>query len=222
MKNRIKELRVERSWSQEHLANLIGTTNQQIGNLERGDRRLSDVWMEKLCRAFEIDPGDLFISPSGIGFEEGETDYKPQNSIWGVGDVNAGAFREALEWPESDWIPVPYISDDDRWPNAERRALLVRGDSMNERYDPETWIVFVDYFDLERSPESGERVIALQPNVVGVEATLKLFYVDEQDQAWLVPESRNPTHRPIKLDANNDSDEGIQIVGRVVGSFRRE
>jgi len=59
--NRIKELRLARGWSLDHLAGLIvpRTTASQIHKLESGDRRLTQQWMERVAAALEVAPVDL-------------------------------------------------------------------------------------------------------------------------------------------------------------------
>ncbi|WP_421782666.1 helix-turn-helix domain-containing protein [Kiloniella litopenaei] len=59
MKNRIKELRTSLGISQQRLADLAKTSSQQIGNLERGDRKLSHEWMERVSSALGVSPSDL-------------------------------------------------------------------------------------------------------------------------------------------------------------------
>jgi len=59
MGNRIKEFRKAMRLSQEALAHRIGTTRSQLVKLERGERRLSDVWLEKLAPALGVSQGAL-------------------------------------------------------------------------------------------------------------------------------------------------------------------
>ena len=73
--NRLKELRDEREWSQATLAERVvpPTTSQQIGNLERGDRRLTPDWMRKLAAALECHPLEILYSgPELLNYEEQE------------------------------------------------------------------------------------------------------------------------------------------------------
>ncbi|MDB5734232.1 MAG: Transcriptional repressor [Alphaproteobacteria bacterium] len=59
MKNRIAILRKERGLTLTALAAAAGTTKAQIQKLERGERRLSLEWMEKLARAMNVKISDL-------------------------------------------------------------------------------------------------------------------------------------------------------------------
>ena len=63
--NRIAELREERAWSQEDLAERLEsvagfkTTGAQIGKLERRERQLTIKWIMALSKTFEVEPIDL-------------------------------------------------------------------------------------------------------------------------------------------------------------------
>jgi transcriptional regulator with XRE-family HTH domain len=59
MQNRISILRTQRGLSLSALAELVGTTKAQIQKLERGDRRLSLVWMQRIARALNVKVSDL-------------------------------------------------------------------------------------------------------------------------------------------------------------------
>src|SRR5262245_31229052 len=63
--NRIAELRDERGWSQDDLAERLEavtglkTTAAQIGKLERSERQLTIKWIMSLSKTFEVEPIDL-------------------------------------------------------------------------------------------------------------------------------------------------------------------
>lgn len=59
MGNNLKTLRIAHGLSQEALAKAMGTTRTQLVKLERGERRLSDVWIVRAAMALKVDPGDL-------------------------------------------------------------------------------------------------------------------------------------------------------------------
>ena len=52
--NRIKELRMGKSLSQEQLADMIGTTKQAVSNYERGVRKPDIPTIEALCDIFNV------------------------------------------------------------------------------------------------------------------------------------------------------------------------
>lgn len=57
--NRIRELRVRRDWSQDHLATIVGCSKIQVSELERGLKPLTVQWMRKIGEALEVPPGEL-------------------------------------------------------------------------------------------------------------------------------------------------------------------
>ena len=63
MTNRIRVLRKQNGLSQQELAKRIGTTGQQVGNLENGRRKLTQDWMERLAAGLGCGPADLLGTP---------------------------------------------------------------------------------------------------------------------------------------------------------------
>ena len=56
---RLRELREERGWSQEQLADEVSLDRSYVGGVERGERNVS---LENICRlasALGVPPGDL-------------------------------------------------------------------------------------------------------------------------------------------------------------------
>lgn len=59
MHNRILEIRKKSGLTLADLAEKTGSTPQQIGRLEKGERRLTTDWMNKIAKALAILPEDL-------------------------------------------------------------------------------------------------------------------------------------------------------------------
>ena len=59
MQNRIKELRKARGLTLQQLAEQVGSSNQQISQLETGRRRLNLDWLERLSSALDCQPLEL-------------------------------------------------------------------------------------------------------------------------------------------------------------------
>lgn len=62
--NRIKQLRKDKGLTLQALAELVGTDKSQINRLERGERRLTTEWMERLAGALACTPADLLANTS--------------------------------------------------------------------------------------------------------------------------------------------------------------
>jgi len=52
--NRIRELRLKRGWSQEHLADLCGIHRGHMGQIERGEKDVTISTLEKIGKGLEI------------------------------------------------------------------------------------------------------------------------------------------------------------------------
>ena len=69
---RIKEIREDRGYSQELLADLAHLHRTYIGGIERGERNVSLVNIWRIADALEVNPSSLFadtfnaISPTGL------------------------------------------------------------------------------------------------------------------------------------------------------------
>lgn len=63
MENRIAEIRKARGLTLQQVAERTDTTNQQISHLERGRRKLTYTWMEKLAAALACHPLELLANP---------------------------------------------------------------------------------------------------------------------------------------------------------------
>ena len=119
-----------------------------------------------------------------------------------IGEVQAGAWREALEWSEDDRysVALPPVGVDKRVP---RFGLVVRGDSMNEVFEDGTILVCVNTVDMERWPISGEFVICQRHDKQGlVETTVKQYRENRDGDAFLIPRSSNPAYSSIPLPDN--------------------
>lgn len=142
-------------------------------------------------------------------------------SIWVSGYVEAGAFKEAVEWDRSRWysvdVPVP-----DRFRRLAK-ALEVRGNSMDLEYRPGAVVIWVDFLDF-RPPRDGDHVIVYHHLGSEVEATVKELRVDQEGRRWLWPRSTKPEHQvPIAAESppeDNGSDDRVEIKGIVVGDYR--
>lgn len=144
-----------------------------------------------------------------------------QNWIWCIGDAAAGQWREAFEWPRDEWLPLSFSIRDDRYPATQRRALRIRGDSMDALYPDGSFVIFVRLADIGRKVVTGDRVVALRHRQGLIEATVKEYLKDQKGRRWLLPRSSNPSHQAIALGPSGEDGESadeVEIFGLVVGS----
>ena len=56
----VRRIRLERGWSQEHLADVAELDRSYVGCIERGERNVSIENICKLTEALEVSPAKLF------------------------------------------------------------------------------------------------------------------------------------------------------------------
>jgi transcriptional regulator with XRE-family HTH domain len=93
--NNIQAMREQRGWSRPELARLAGTSPQQIERLEKAQRRLSDVWLERIALAFKVQPYEL-IAPAALLPTEEELEAMLRDS---QAELPAGL--PFAEWPRA-------------------------------------------------------------------------------------------------------------------------
>lgn len=60
----IRELRLQKSLTQEKLAELAGTSGNYVAQIERGEKYPSAKMVERLAESFGVDSSCLFCKPS--------------------------------------------------------------------------------------------------------------------------------------------------------------
>lgn len=137
------------------------------------------------------------------------------------GKVQAGAWREAMTWPEDDWysvsveLPEQYIK--------RAYGLEVQGPSMDLIYAPGSVAICIPIEVFRREIQSGDHVVVERTRTDGlIEATIKEYQIHDDGMAWLMPRSRDPRHqRPIPAHNGDPSVEQVRITGVVIGAFTR-
>lgn len=147
---------------------------------------------------------------------------EPQSptEIWVVGSVEAGAFREAIEWDRSLWFPVD-VPVPDRF-RGKAKALQVRGTSMNADYPEGSIAIWVDVLDFRPARPGDDVVVYSRDKDDQIEATLKELRTDDHGKRWLWPRSHDPLHQaPIDIGSPSDRVTEIEIKGIVIGCYRQ-
>lgn len=117
------------------------------------------------------------------------------------GEVQAGKWTSAIEWPRDEWIPT-FMPPHPFYEKMKPFALKVKGDSMNLILPEGSIVVAVNFTELGRNPEDGECVVTIRrdPLTDNYEATLKIVQIREDGSVLLWPRSNNPDFvKPIQL-----------------------
>lgn len=230
IKDRLKEL----GKRQIDLAAALGHTPPMVNKMVSGLRRVHTDDVPALASFLEWPVSKvlgLIAEPTALELNVHNTPV-PVTAVRVLGEVEAGVFKEALEYVPEDQFEI-FVPVDPRFAKLSRGALKVRGPSMNLLYPEGTFIVFVPVIELgeEWVPRSGNRVVVQRSNDQGeVEATIKEVEFDQDGQAWLWPRSSHPEfQQPWRVPAFWDGDgefsehsDNLRIVSLVVGSYRHE
>lgn len=207
----LKTLRKKRGWSQAELAELVGVEQPTIQRWESG-KRLPDLdKLQTLAEVLGVSPGSLL---------DGDAIAAIGPLLFVKGEVAAGVWRAAAEWPESEW--ETFTGRSDVTAKVEHRfGLRIVGDSMDLLYPPGTIVECISVFG-QAEARPGKRVVILRKNDrQEYESTVKEL-VEQDGELWAVPRSTNLAHRPFRLSEPEPGILETRVVAIVVASIRPE
>lgn len=233
--NQIEKILREKGLSARKASIKAGVGEDFIRNLRRYNNIPKTDKLLKLASALDVDVNHFLDTA-----EETDSTVKseailpvPITTIYIRGEVQAGQWNTASEWPRQDWIPLT-VPLDNRYKHFTTFALTVKGDSMNLLYPEGTIVIAVNFSDIGRNPEDGDCVITIRRDTLTdcCEATLKIIQIKEDGSVLLWPKSDNPNFvKPIILpkitnkyqgngmDADIASIPDITIQSLVIGSY---
>lgn len=140
MGNRLKEIRLLRNQRVTKAAEGLGISRGELYKLERGERRLTDVWIDKLATYYSVAPGDLV--------SEGRLSV-PVKHVVGSASVTGPSQspRDHVEAPGFVMTPEHCF------------GAFVRDDSANRLYPAGTTVVARRLDKLGRALKRGDRVV---------------------------------------------------------------
>ncbi|EHD14116.1 hypothetical protein CIN_09800 [Commensalibacter intestini A911] len=205
-----------------------------IRDLKRRQSRPKLENLQKLANYLDIDINIfLKILDENIVMRDTPTSNSFFSTIYIIGQIQAGQWTQATEWPKEDWIPFPFPMDT-QYKDFPTFALKVKGDSMNLLYPEGSIVIAINFCDLGRNPENGECVVTIRrdPLTDCYEATLKVVQIRDDGSVLLWPRSDNPDFtKPIQLpkittryqgngmDGDSSSAPDILIQSLVIWSF---
>ena len=106
--NRIKELRVSRAWTQDHLGDLLGCSGVAIGRYEREVRDLDVVTILRLCEIFGC-TADYLLGRSAVPSAELSPEEEDLLTAWRRATPEIRAIIDAALAPyrEEDTAAAP-------------------------------------------------------------------------------------------------------------------
>lgn len=221
--NRLKELREKANLSPQKLAERIGTTRQQIFKLEKGERRLTLEWLQRLAAGLGVEPSNLLPEPTEDEIARRSEDKiippdKPQSLAKSPDSKRIDTPR--LVEDSSDLIPirsaarggsgqVMFLSDGPldwtRRPSVLRNvvdayAIYMAGDSMRPMFRP-SYILWVN----PHLPVAWEEPIAI--TMTNDEVIVKIF--ERLDKNTLFVKQLNP---PLEIEVPRSEIREIHVI----------
>lgn len=212
---KIRHLRQSMGQNQAEFARRFDVTQATVSRWEKGSMPEPSA-LTKIAELMEVEVRSLLDADFTI-----TTDRRPRLQVKGA--VAAGVWREAIEWPEDDWVSYTGGAHIDA-PMDRRFGLVVEGDSMNEVYPPGTILDCVSTIGSGMYPQHKQRVVIVRRRIDGdVEATVKEYRREADGREWLVPRSYNPAFQtPIELGSAEDGIEETTIMAIVRGAYLPE
>lgn len=195
---KIAEARIAKGWSQQDLADKLGTTQQTIQRYESGARDIKSSVLVKLSAALGVTISYL------LGMENAAIPNAAMTDVPLYGSIAAGTPIEMLEVEDERPIPSKVHA---RYPDAF--LLRVVGESMN-RILPNGCFALVDPCD---AVERDGQPYAVCVN--GYDATVKR--VRRLNNGFVLePDSTDPTYEPRTFNYNEPGTQAVTVIGRVV------
>lgn len=122
---KIRELRKKRNLSMKALAEIVDTSQQQIDRLEKGQRRMTIKWLQKICAALNHDYRNLLSEP---GLDESRAGGKTSKA------KVIGAIKKdgEIEWYEPGDIYPVIFGRPESVNNIRMFALRVNGAAIKD------------------------------------------------------------------------------------------
>ena len=209
---KVRELRARLGWTTKQMGIHLGVDQSTVSKYEKDKQEPKSDATVKLAELAGVTVGEwLGVEPVG------DTEV-PTKMVRVVGEVQAGKWKEAIEWDHDDQYVMPVILDP-RLPNYPLQGFVVRGTSMNLSYPDGSHVYVASTISNGLKPENGDHVLVVRRNKRGLhEATLKEYVINEDGSRWLWPRSSDPEHQaPIHF--NGDDSEEVTITGIVQASF---
>lgn len=177
MKNNIKFYRDRLGLTHEQVAQAAGTSNQMIGLLERGQRKLTVEWMERIAPALGVAPADLMLA---------------KRTVPVVGYVGAGAEIYSID-DHQKGDGMFEISAPPQGATPSMVALVVRGDSMSPAYEDGDVIYYDQQVRGDFDHLVGKRVVA---RLADGRTFIKKLRKNSDSQYWLHSHNADPIVNP--------------------------
>lgn len=197
------------------LGALAGTSQQQIERLEKGGRKLTKEWAERLAPHLGVTPESLIF-----GLASDTLPVVKQAPVRGL--AAAGLWMEYDDLSGEAFEPIPIVPT--KYTQAEQFAYKIAGPSMDkERIFDGDYVVCVPYWEARAAIQSHDTVVVERRDGAKIERTCKKVEV-VNGGFDLCPQStdprfQKPIHIPDARSPNTSDGLEVEIVGLVIGVY---
>lgn len=197
------------------LGALAGTSQQQIERLEKGGRKMTKEWAERLAPHLGVAPESLIF-----GVAADAPPVLKQAPVRGL--AAAGLWMEYDDLSGDAFEPIPIVPT--KYTQAEQFAYKIAGPSMDkERIFDGDYVVCVPYWEARTAIQSRDTVVIERRDGAKIERTCKQVEV-VNGGFDLCPRStdprfQKPIHIPNARSPNADDGLEVEIVGLVIGVY---
>lgn len=193
LKQRIYQARKDAKLTQQELADGTGKTRSAVAQWESGEVRPRHKTLTLIANATGK---DLRWLESGVDAKK--------TGLWVVGEIAAGAWKEAAAMLEP--YPVP-VAADPKYPAEAQRLYRVSGNSINQHVQHGDFVHCVGIIAADLHPISGDLVVVRRLDGERAEYTVKR-YIRSDNREILRPESTDPQFQD---DLVIDGDDAVEI-----------
>ncbi|HGW6361798.1 TPA: hypothetical protein ACNHQ5_004368 [Escherichia coli] len=183
-----------------------------INRLATGAITLTQDWMNLLAEVYAVSPTEILAAPLSENIIRVRVTFA----------LEAKAWSQSHQWKQTDSYEI-MIPEDSALDGVSLYAGELRGPSCNEKYPEKSVMILSTLKNHPGEIAVGRRyhVRVRRPDGL-TEETIKRLYQDDSGKYWLRPESNHPDHQTwLPLDSR-DSENQIELVGRVRGVYTRE
>jgi transcriptional regulator with XRE-family HTH domain len=201
----IRRIRKERGLTAKEFAARIGTSAPQITRLEKGQRRLTVIWLNRIAKGLDVAINDLLnesVVPSlvSVTYEAGRD----------KGDELSKADYSSIKLPE-----------DGRFPNAQRYGVLIGENHAGGCFAQGSIVICAPLQDINEAMALGAHYHVRRKSKDGFHSIICELDKDTSGKLRLVPSTNNPSLKS-SMPYEGTSNTSVILAGRVIGSYSIE
>jgi transcriptional regulator with XRE-family HTH domain len=199
----VRRIRKEQGLTAKEFAKRIGTSPPQVTRLETGQRRFTDIWLNRVAKGLDVAINDL------LG-ESALLDVVLVAYVAGRdgGDEASKADRTSLKLPE-----------DDRFSNVQRYGVLIGENHTGGRFVQGSIVICASLQDINEAMALGTHYHVRHQKDDGYLSLICELDQDPSGKLWLVSATNNSSLKTsIPYEGMSKT---VFLTGRVIGSYSK-